>query len=778
MNEPLDTKSTTTTTTTTATATTPNVPARDTQDKDKDKDKDKGVASTTTSTNLLTKTTTITASFTVPAVAKPLPTPALPFQSARASESLYSSSYSGTSAFGRTPAARSGAAAAASAAALQLQRELDLQHEILGRKPQLAQDIVPKEPSNPPTFRDYGATRDWRREQSRDRRDRSKERGRERDRDRYSRNRYDRSKDRERDRGRHRDRYSRERSHEREHDRDRDYRHERGYRSDYRYHADHSGDRDYRGYKQERHDRPYRDNKDHDGRPAHREYDFDDGGGGARSGTTNRYDAAAAEGERDRGHGTGQWYDGEDDGDSHSIKGHDRPQRDYDYDRERGRGRDRDRERDRYRNWDRTRGYDYESDKYGANQDWEERDRAPRDRDLDMDKAAVVDDLDLYRPLHRPSRDHSLLQRPLAAAASSSDNITSAPGVDPTAPTTAATVDESPSIPAMPVDTIAVAATGSAATTPGTHPLEATKLEPGTMLTPSAAPQSRESVESSSQFAQSIDTFMEPPPSSISVVSDQAPALPRPPHPVHTHAVTAQANVPVAAQMFVRTPTSAQSHIARESSISPVNGHLPPPPPPLPPVAPHGYIPQTAPPPSATGPSVDSAYPLPTSGNQPPPPRRSTADDDYYGSHGHYYRHSRSSNYREGWHAPEADHRYDSRRSHNRWYSQYPSDYDRHSRAPSPRVRDRYEYLHHDNASQRTAGTETNYAVTGHQDPQGAHPEARHSPSMEHQPVPIYNGAHPVDPTMPHGPPTLVAPVLKGEDLYERVGQVGEGTYG
>ncbi|KAK3817061.1 MAG: kinase-like domain-containing protein, partial [Linnemannia elongata] len=34
---------------------------------------------------------------------------------------------------------------------------------------------------------------------------------------------------------------------------------------------------------------------------------------------------------------------------------------------------------------------------------------------------------------------------------------------------------------------------------------------------------------------------------------------------------------------------------------------------------------------------------------------------------------------------------------------------------------------------------------------------------------------------MSHGPPTPVtpaAPVLKGEDLYERVGQVGEGTYG
>ncbi|KAG0086360.1 hypothetical protein BGZ92_008202, partial [Podila epicladia] len=120
-------------------------------------------SATDATTALPTTKATITASFTVPAVAKPLPTPALPFQSARASESLYTSGYPSTSSFGRA-SARSGAAAAASAAALQLQRELDLQHEILGRKPQLAQDIVTKEPAIQPTFRDYGATRDWRRE--------------------------------------------------------------------------------------------------------------------------------------------------------------------------------------------------------------------------------------------------------------------------------------------------------------------------------------------------------------------------------------------------------------------------------------------------------------------------------------------------------------------------------------------------------------------------------------------------------------------------------------
>ncbi|KAF9387145.1 kinase subunit of RNA polymerase II carboxy-terminal domain kinase I, partial [Podila verticillata] len=221
-------------------------------------------------TALPTTKATITASFTVPAVAKPLPTPALPFQSARASESLYTSGYQSTSSFGRA-SARSGAAAAASAAALQLQRELDLQHEILGRKPQLAQDIVTKEPTIQPTFRDYGATRDWRREQSRDRRDRSKERDYDRESDRYSRGRYDRSREREGDR--HRDRYSRERSHERERDpeRDRDYRHERGYRSDYRHHAEHSGDRDYRRpFKYDRHDRHDRheryDRRDRHGR--------------------------------------------------------------------------------------------------------------------------------------------------------------------------------------------------------------------------------------------------------------------------------------------------------------------------------------------------------------------------------------------------------------------------------------------------------------------------------------------------------------------------------
>ncbi|KAF9118904.1 kinase subunit of RNA polymerase II carboxy-terminal domain kinase I, partial [Mortierella sp. 14UC] len=743
---------------------------------------DKETTATATSTTI-TKTTTITASFVVPAVAKPLPTPALPFQSARASESLYSSSYSATSAFGRTPATRSGAAAAASAAALQLQRELDLQHEILGRKPQLAQDIVPKEPSNPPTFRDYGATRDWRREQSRDRRDRSKERGRERDKDRYSRNRYDRSRDRERDRGRHRDRYSRERSHDREHDRDRDYRHERGYRNDYRYHADHLRDRDYRGYKHERHDRPYRDNKDHDGRPTHREYDFDDNGGGGdgvRSGPTSRYDAA--EGERERGQNTVQWHDEEDDGDSHSIKGHDRPPRDYEYDRERGRGRD----RDRYRNWDRSRGYQYDGEKYSTNQSWEERDRAPRDRELDVDKTVVVDDLDLYRPLHRPSRDHSLIQRPLISASFSSDISNNASGADRFIAAVAAHGDQSPPIPVMPIDTIAAISAGSAVTTPRTHPLDSAGSEIGNtqiISTPPNAetmPQSRGWVESPPQVAQHPDAAMELVPTSIALVPKQAPILPRPPLPLQIPVTAVQSIVSTAVQPSVsaaaqRTSISTiPTQMTLDTSISPVNGQLPPPPPPLQPIAPHGYVSQTTSSSSTTCPPADNTFP-PTSGNPPPPPRRSTVDDDYYGSHGHYYRHSRSSNYRDGWHGSEADHRYDSRRSHDRWYSQYPSDYDRHNRAPSPRARDRYDYLHQENGNQKTTGADTGYPGVGNHD---LHQEVRDSPVIDQHPMPAHGGHYPVDHSMPHGAPTLLAPPLKGEDLYERVGQVGEGTYG
>ncbi|KAF9908584.1 kinase subunit of RNA polymerase II carboxy-terminal domain kinase I [Linnemannia zychae] len=730
---------------------------------------------TTATSTAVTKTTTITASFVVPAVAKPLPTPALPFQSARASESLYSSSYSATSAFGRVPAARSGAAAAASAAALQLQRELDLQHEILGRKPQLAQDIVPKEPSNPPTFRDYGATRDWRREQSRDRRDRSKERGRERDRDRYSRTRYDRSRDRERDRGRHRDRYSRERSHEREHDRDRDYRHERGYRSDYRYHAEHSGDRDYRGYKHERHDRPYRDNKDHDGRPTHREYDFEDSGGGdgVRSRATSRYDIA--EGDRERGQSTAQWHDGEDDGDSHSIKGHDRPPKDYEYDRERGRGRDR--ERDRYRNWDRNRGYPYDGDKYGTTQSWEERDRAPRDRELDGEKTVVVDDLDLYRPLHRPSRDHSMIQPSLIPASFSSDVSNNVSGADRSTVPAITRGDRSPPIPVMPVDAIAATFAGSAATTPRAHPPDSARLEIGntqTLSTPSNSEtkaQSRGSAESPPQPTQHPDASLELAPTSVAIVPKQAPALPRPPLPLQIPVAAVQSSISAVTQ---RTPVSTTpTKIAHDISISPVNGQLPPPPPPLPPIAPHGYVSQTTSSSAATCPPADNAFPPPASSNPPPPPRRSTADDDYYGTHGHYYRHSRSSNYRDGW--PESDHRYESRRSHNRWYSQYPSDYDRHNRAPSPRARDRYDYSHQENGNQKTAGTDASYSGLGKHD---LHQEGRDSPVIDQHPMPVHSGHYPVDPGMPHGASTLLAPPLKGEDLYERVGQVGEGTYG
>ncbi|KAG0334713.1 kinase subunit of RNA polymerase II carboxy-terminal domain kinase I [Podila humilis] len=277
-----------------------------------------------------TKPAIITASFTVPAVAKPLPTPALPFQSARASESLFSSGY--PSSFGRSTA-RSGAAAAASAAALQLQRELDLQHEILGRKPQLAQDIVTKEPTIQPTFRDYGATRDWRREHSRDRKDRSKERDYERDGDRYSRSRYDRSRERDDNR---RDRYSRERSQERERDldRDRDYRHDRGYR-DYRRQNDHPGDREYRrpfskydrherydrydrSVRHERRERYYKETKEYDSRSTHRDVEFDE----ARA-RSARPEGQEVERERTLSGSGGQWLEGDDDTESRGSKTND-----------------------------------------------------------------------------------------------------------------------------------------------------------------------------------------------------------------------------------------------------------------------------------------------------------------------------------------------------------------------------------------------------------------------------------------------------------------------
>jgi hypothetical protein len=67
--------------------------------------------------------------------------------------------------------------------------------------------------------------------------------------------------------------------------------------------------------------------------------------------------------------------------------------------------------------------------------------------------------------------------------------------VDPTAITAALSADGSLPLPAMPVDIVTAVATGSAATTPGTHPLEATKLEPGTVLSPSIVPLPRGSVE-------------------------------------------------------------------------------------------------------------------------------------------------------------------------------------------------------------------------------------------------------------------------------------------
>ncbi|KAG0279480.1 kinase subunit of RNA polymerase II carboxy-terminal domain kinase I, partial [Linnemannia exigua] len=44
--------------------------------------------------------------------------------------------------------------------------------------------------------------------------------------------------------------------------------------------------------------------------------------------------------------------------------------------------------------------------------------------------------------------------------------------------------------------------------------------------------------------------------------------------------------------------------------------------------------------------------------------------------------------------------------------------------------------------------------------------------------MPAFAGPYPTDAGTQHGPSTLFTPPLKGEDLYERVGQVGEGTYG
>ncbi|KAF9954492.1 kinase subunit of RNA polymerase II carboxy-terminal domain kinase I [Mortierella alpina] len=60
-------------------------------------------------------------------------------------------------------------------------------------------------------------------------------------------------------------------------------------------------------------------------------------------------------------------------------------------------------------------------------------------------------------------------------------------------------------------------------------------------------------------------------------------------------------------------------------------------------------------------------------------------------------------------------------------------------------------------------------------------PDVRQSPSLEHPPPPPAGYAMPyppVDPAQQPAPSPTVAPMLKGEDLYERVGQVGEGTYG
>ncbi|KAF9989153.1 kinase subunit of RNA polymerase II carboxy-terminal domain kinase I [Mortierella antarctica] len=716
-------------------------------------------STTTTATTTTTKATTITASFTVPAVAKPLPTPALPFQSARASESLFTSSYNSFSrAAGRSGAS---AAAAASAAALQLQRELDMQHEVLGRKPQLAQDIVPKETANPPTFRDYGATRDWRREQSRDRRDRSRERDRERDKDRYSRSRYDRSKERDHHRGRHRDRYSRERSHERDHERDRDYRSERGYRNDYRYHSDHAGDRDYRGYRQDRqdrHDRHYRDGKDSEERQPQRDYTYDE----ASSREGQRYEGA--EGGRERSNSASQWKEGDEEGESRSVRAPsvrapEYRSRDYDQ-RERSHGRDRG--RDRYRSWDRNRAYDHDGEKY--RQDWDDKDRAPRDRTLDADRVVATDSTGQYPPPHRPSRDYSAGDPAQDTRAANGSSFIGEPAV-PSAPASSRDSFAPRATPAVVAaresfDTAAISE--NMQTSEAQHPI----AEPAGEATQLNEPLQQ---EANLQGARDREPAAELP-------SAEAAAALEPP----------AARVPPPPPPLPPIMPAALSQDSIGGSIVP-NGSGPPPPPPLPPVAPPRYVPQNA---AITAPTVaasESAYP-PPSGNAPPPPRRSTTDDDYYGSqgaHGHYYRPSRSSrDYRdrESWHGPDADHRYDSRRSHSRYYSQYPPEYDRHSRAPSPRNRERYDYSHVENGAHRPSSiADVGYVSGAHQDTHAPRPDVRQSPSLEHLPPPPagYVMTYPAtDPAQqPLSSPT-VAPMLKGEDLYERVGQVGEGTYG
>ncbi|KAF9955699.1 kinase subunit of RNA polymerase II carboxy-terminal domain kinase I [Mortierella alpina] len=713
------------------------------------------VSSTTTTT---TKATTITASFTVPAVAKPLPTPALPFQSARASESLFTSSYNSFSrAAGRSGAS---AAAAASAAALQLQRELDMQHEVLGRKPQLAQDIVPKEPANPPTFRDYGATRDWRREQSRDRRDRSRERDRERDKDRHSRSRYDRSKERDH-RGRHRDRYSRERSHERDHERDREYRSDRGYRNDYRYPGEHTGDRDYRGYRQDRHDRHdrhYRGSKDPEERQSQRDYTYDEAG--SREG--GRYEGA--EGGRERSNSATQWKEGDDEGEAQSVRAPSVRAPEYrsrDYDQ---RGRSHGRDRGRYRSWDRSRGYDHDGDKY--RQDWDDKDRAPRDRTLDAERAVPTDSTDQYPPPHRPSRDYSAGDPAQDSRAASGNSLAGDPAV--------------PSGPAALRDSLVSGAAASAvAAREAFDPaVIGEKIQSSETQYPSVQPAAE-----ATQYIEPLQQEGNPP-----VVKEQEPAASSAVPPSEPAAASEQpaARMPPPPPPLPPVMPTAFPQDSIVGSVLP-NGHAPPPPPPLPPVAPPRYVPQNAAIPEPTAAPAEPAYP-PPSGNAPPPPRRSTADDDYYGSqgaHGHYYRHSRSSrDYRdrESWHGPDTDHRYDSRRSHSRYYSQYPPEYDRHSRAPSPRNRDRYDYSHVENGGHRpSSSTDVGYVSGAHQEMHAPRSDVRQSPPLEHPAPPPTGYVMPYPPTDPAQQPLpspTAAPMLKGEDLYERVGQVGEGTYG
>ncbi|KAG0323624.1 kinase subunit of RNA polymerase II carboxy-terminal domain kinase I [Dissophora globulifera] len=662
---------------------------------------------TTTATSDTPSKAPITASsFTVPAVAKPLPTPALPFQSARASETLYTNSYSLNSSFGR-PVARSSAAAAASAAALQLQRELDMQHEVLGRKPQLAQDIASKEPANPPTFRDYGATRDWRREQSRDRRDRSRERERERERDRYSRGRYDRS--RERDRGRHRDRYSRERSYEREHDHDKDYRHEReydrerdhrserGYR-DYRYHGEHSSDRDYRGYRHDRHDRHYRDSRDYE-RHSHRDHEYDEGG--ARSSLSGRY--GSMDGERERGH----WKEGDEGGETHSIKG----------------------------------------------------------QEPNIDRVAGAEGFDAYQSTHRLSGDYSASGYPMAPKATLDDDRRAMPGDDRLHSTPAHITVPGASIELREAGgTVTAAAPLISPTTLATQPAapEASfEFIPTGPAAENAPPLSAAGVEEVMAKELSSRTALDPVSGYGHFPSDQAVArhLPPPPPPL-------QPVPPGLATLPQSGTTTAITY--------PTNGH-PPPPPPHPPVAPPGYASQNTSVPTAAVPT-EPAY-VHSSGNAPPPPRRSIADDEYYGTHGHYYRHSRSSHYREGWHGADADHRYDNRRSHSRWPSHYPPEYDRHSRAPSPRNRDRYDYGYQEVDSQRPVAVD-GYSSVGQYDPYAAHPETRRSPPPEPQGLGYVTPYPAVDPALQHISTQPATPAPKAEDLYERVGQVGEGTYG